>query len=75
MGKVIYFEAYSVGLCAASVCTNLPADEVAAEMNRQHPTGIASKWELSKDPTFRTGQPNPNPCEDRRDCKHYLLCC
>ncbi len=75
MSKIVYFEPYAVGICAASVCTNLPAEAVVDEMNKQWPTEISSDWTLDPDPTFRSGQPNPNQCEEREDCKHYLLCC
>jgi hypothetical protein len=70
------FEAYKVGLCTASVCTSLPLEEALEQMNVLHPTGISSKWELSQDKTFKGGQSNPCPCEDKpKTHKHYLLSC
>ncbi len=70
-----FFEAYSIGICYASVCSNKTPEEVVEEMNVWHPSGVSSKWELSEDETFASGEPNPNQCADREDCKHYLLVC
>lgn len=66
--------AYSVGLCFASVCTALSAAETTAYMHEHHPTGISSQWDISDEP-FRTGEPNPCPCEDDKSRKHYLFVC
>lgn len=41
-----------------------------------HPTGISSKWSISKDKTFHSGEPNPCPCDQHPDKRlHYLLTC
>lgn len=66
---------YSAGLCAASVCApvDMPLDEVVAEVNRQHPTGIFSAWAKSDEP-FASGEPNPTPCTDPAR-HHYLMEC
>lgn len=69
------FEAYSVGICSASVCTSLTTDEAAKRLNLEHPTGVKSKWELSKDPTFACGTPNGCDCPDHKGNKHYLFNC
>jgi len=69
------FEAYSVGLCAASICTSLPIEEAVATMNAKYPTGISSKWKLSDSPTFKTGEENGCQCPDHTENKHYLLNC
>lgn len=71
---IAVFETYSVGLCCASVCTNLSNDEATRRLNLAHPTGIAP-WELSSDATFASGQPHPNQCEQRDDCRHLLFTC
>ena len=69
-------EVYSSGLCYCSVCTDLidPA-EVAAETNRQNPTGLDRGWSISDDPTFANGQPNPCPCNHHEGRQHFLLSC
>lgn len=74
MSKKI-FDAYSIGPVMASVCSNLSTEELLAEMNNQHPTGISNDWMFSEDTHFLQGQPNPCQCEDNQDCKHYLLNC
>lgn len=69
-----FFEAYAVGMLYASVCTNLTDEEATRELNVAHWTGM-TPWEISADPTFASGEPNPNPCEDRADCRHILFNC
>jgi len=70
------FQVYSLGLCFASVCSDLSPKEVVKEMNRTHPTGIFAEWMMSTDQTFKSGEPNPCPCKDYPDThKHYLLEC
>lgn len=73
--KTAYFEAYAVGLIHASVCAEGPLEDITARLNREHPTGITSQWEPSKDSTFASGQPNPCQCPDRPEAKHYLFSC
>lgn len=69
------FEAYSVGLCSASVCTSLSPEEATLCLNLRHPTGIASRWQLSEDTAFRDGTPHPCQCPDHPENKHYLFHC
>lgn len=69
------FEAYSVGLCCASVCTSLPVEEAVVELNQTNPTGIASPWALSDSPTFKGGEKNGCDCPDYPGNKHYLMGC
>lgn len=70
------FDAYTIGLCYASVCSSLSPRETVKRMNAQHPTGIRHRWKLAPDKTFKTGQPNPCPCENNPSThKHYLLVC
>jgi hypothetical protein len=68
-------EVYSVGLCFASVCSDMQPEEITAHVNASHPTGVSSQWQVSPEP-FADGTPNPAPCShDREGCKHYLLVC
>lgn len=70
------FEAYSVGIIHASVCSSLSPEETVERANAELPTGISSKWSLSKEPAFADGQLNPCPCVDNPEThKHYLLVC
>lgn len=68
---------YAIGLCTASVCapSDMPVEDVAASLNRQHPTGITSQWAPSDDETFRQGGPQPGPCNKHADRTHYLFQC
>lgn len=68
------FWAYTVGVCSASVCSSLPLEEVTAQLNREHPTGISSQWTHSKE-SFADGSSNPWPCPDSPANKHYLFEC
>lgn len=70
--------AYAVGICAASVCAAADAspDEIADAINASYPTGISSRWRVSGDPTFASGEPNPCPCnEEPESRRHWLLEC
>jgi hypothetical protein len=72
------FSVYSTGVCRASVCAdkNLSLKELTERLNVSHPTGIQSKWKLSKDPTFASGETNPCPCEQYPETRlHYLFDC
>lgn len=70
------FEAYSVSICYASVCTSLSAKEAARRLNQEHPTGTQTQWQLSDDRNFRSGEANPHPCEMYPAThKHYLFEC
>lgn len=69
-------EVYAWGLVSTSVCTDLTdKEEIEDEVNRVHPTGIDSRWKISDEPTFRTGEPNGKVCEDNPTRHHYLLHC
>jgi len=71
------FEIYKIGLCCASVCSTLSLEETTERLNVEHPTGITSRWEPSKDATFADGKsPNPCPCNQNPTThKHYLFNC
>jgi len=70
-------EIYANGLCACSACApgDMDAAQVAAAVNDANPTGIDSRWSVSADPFFRTGEPNPCPCNDDAARQHWLLEC
>ncbi len=70
------FDVYSTGIYCASVCSALSIKETTRRLNAEHPTGITSDWHPSEDTHFRTGQPNPCPCERNPEThKHYLFNC
>lgn len=70
------FEAYSVGVCHASVCTNLSIPEAEQKLNDTEPTGLASRWSLSEDKFFKCGKiANGSDCPDTPGNKHYLMSC
>ena len=70
------FQVYSLGIVAASVCTDLPVAEATELLNKEHPTGIDSKWSLSEDKTFRDGvTPNGGQCDVFDHRRHYLFNC
>lgn len=67
------FTAYAVGLCSASVCTSLPDEAATARLNGEHPTGIASCWQIADEKTFADGSPHPQPCHDNPGTHRHLL--
>lgn len=69
------FEAYSIGIVHASICTSLEVDDAVDRMNLEHPTMISSPWSLSDDKTFSSGEANGCDCPDHPGNKHYLLSC
>lgn len=71
-----FFHVYAVGLCWLSVCTSITdAAEIETRANLDQPTGISRRWTIHAGP-FKTGEPNPCPCnEGHADRKHYLLSC
>lgn len=69
---------YANGLCCCSVCAPIKytAEMVEQEVNKINPTGIDSKWFVSKDKEFNSGQPNPCPCNDPGSGRqHWLMNC
>jgi hypothetical protein len=70
------FVMYSIGFVHASVCSNLPPEEVVARANHEHHPGTMNGWTLSADTHFHGGAPNPCPCDRHPEThKHYLLDC
>jgi len=75
MDKVIV---YSSGIVSCSVCVDgkMSIKEIENEVNMVNPTGIGSKWKISKDKTFSDGEhTNPCTCDKYKNRKHYLLNC
>jgi hypothetical protein len=68
---------YNNGFVHCSVCTNVSTlKEIERLVNMKNPTGIDSKWSISKDKNFLNGPSNPCPCEDKpKTHKHYLMEC
>lgn len=76
MSDIPDFTVYSVGLVNASVCSKLSIEETTERLNIEHPTGIASRWMLSKKKRFSDGRSMPCACERYPDThKHYLFHC
>ena len=72
--QTLDFEAYSMGLVYASICTSLPLDEATQRLNLEYPTGVGP-WEKAGKP-FKTGEPNPCSCnKNPQTHKHYLFEC
>lgn len=68
---------YAVGILSCSVCApgGMDRDVVARQVNAKTPTGISSKWRISEDTHFVTGETMPCTCQDAPDRKHWLLAC
>ena len=68
---------YAVGLLVASACApaEMTPEEVAKEASIVEPTGLDHGWTASAYAAFRTGQPNPSPCDMDESRKHHLLEC
>ena len=73
--EVEFFDPYSIGICHASVCSNLEPEKILERMNLEHPTGTPHEWAISEDECFAGGAPNPCQCTAHEGCKHYLLVC
>jgi hypothetical protein len=50
-------------------------EQIEEAVNALHPTGIKSRWKISKDEKFDTGDPHPKQCEHSADRMHYLMVC
>lgn len=70
-------EIYSMGMCFCSVCApkEMDAFRLAKIVNEINPTGIESKWAMSTDPTFKTGEKNPCDCPETDKKQHWLMVC
>lgn len=71
-------QVYSSGICHCSVCVpkELTHEQIEEQVNLEHPTGINSKWRISKDKTFKGGEANPCACNYLPESNlHYLMEC
>lgn len=69
---------YSAGLCSLSCCADnsITIEEITTVVNVTNPTGIQSHWRLAEDKKFKSGEPNPCPCDENPEHrKHYLFHC
>lgn len=75
--KRIGVVAYNVGICFASVCAPRDAaiEDIEAEVDRTHPTGLDHGWRLSRETHFKGGETNPCTCNDDPSRQHWLLDC
>ena len=75
MGK--HVDIYSKGIVHCSVCAprDIPIGEVEELTNMQNPTGIESRWQLSGDKEFASGQSNPSACDELDGNLHWLMVC
>lgn len=66
----------SAGPCYVSVCTRegTSREVIERHVNARYPTGLDHGWSISDEP-FRTGQPNPCPCDQAAGRLHFLLSC
>jgi hypothetical protein len=74
MDKIIL---YSIGICHLSICAKkyTKKSDIEKFANAGHPTGIKSKWRISKNKSFKSGVPMPCQCTIHPDRKHWLLVC
>lgn len=77
----VYIYAYSY-LDTLSVCApeSMSQEELEQRVNLLVPTGIESKWKISKATHFKGGEPNPTKCNDTKEGSttqnlHYLMNC
>jgi len=63
----------ATGLVYTSVCTRLSDEKAEKWLNRNQPTGISSKWSVSKDKTFGSGEPNPCKCQKWPETHRHML--
>ena len=68
---------YAAGIISCSVCApgGMDRDVVALQVNHKIPTGISSKWRISDDTHFKSGETIPCDCPDAPGRKHWLLHC
>lgn len=75
MKKESVFEVYREGLFFMSVCTDMTPEEAEQYAQTIKSSGTSRGWKVSKDKTFRTGEPNPCPCDQHPDRIHILFDC
>lgn len=74
MARVVIYASGPV-VCSVCVPAEMPREEIERSVNAQSPTGISSSWKISKDSTFKGGEPNPCQCNDGPQRLHYLMDC
>lgn len=72
MNKLPDFDAYSVGLIYASVCTSLSLEEATRRLNAEQPTGVQSQWKLATE-DFASGEKNGCTCDQAPETHRHLL--
>lgn len=71
--KEAVFEVYREGLCFMSVCTDLTPKEAEEYAQLIKPSGTSRGWKISEEKTFRTGEPNPCPCDQHPKSRIHIL--
>ncbi len=69
---------YKSGIVHCSVCVPKDAtkEEIEDMVNKENPVGMDSRWFISEASTFKTGEPNPCPCDVFPErYMHYLMEC
>jgi hypothetical protein len=69
---------YGEGIVCCSVCVpkDMSLEDIENGVNERKPTGVDSKWHISKDEKFADGiKTNPCECDQNPNRKHYLLNC
>lgn len=68
---------YAAGIITCSVCApgGMDRDVIERQVNHKVPTGIPSKWRITDETHFRTGETMPGDCPDAPGRKHWLLHC
>lgn len=73
---MVHVIAHGVVYCSVCVPKDMSRLDIEQGTNLEIPTGISSRWKISNDKEFRTGQPNPCQCEQFPNSRlHYLLNC
>lgn len=65
------------GLCTGVACApaKMKRAEVELEVNLDSPTGISSRWKISKKRKLDDGTKLPAPCLDDTSRMHYFMEC
>lgn len=71
----IFFIASGIVCCSVCVPKGMSREVIERKVNEQTPTGIGSRWAVSADQHFATGEANPCICETDTERMHYLLNC
>ncbi len=62
---------YAMGPLSASICSPFDGPETERRFNMAN-CGVTT-WQLSREPKFADGLPQPTPCERRDGWTHYLF--